>query len=236
MPPAGDEFCVVSGDVHGPPTGPRPRSQTSMCEGGKADAKRFQGHSVSGCGSRFFSRESMSGWSTSRAGTRVCFESHTADGDLAGCSRDCPTIARSSPASDTSSRADGLPIPGPRGDVRGRARPTTSRRGIRRSTTPEPSSSSSVPGDPRRDDPGVMRNLEAAGVRCKLGHEALQRKRRPGVTGAWRPFIRFDVPVDRGLPYITDTANWSRTGRASSRSKKAPGGRPGDTARIVTRC
>ena len=47
---------------------------------------------------------------------------------------------------------------------------------------------------------------------------------------------RFDVPVDRGFAFITDTANWSRYWPGFVRLEE--GSRweePGDTARIVTR-
>ena len=47
---------------------------------------------------------------------------------------------------------------------------------------------------------------------------------------------RFDVPVERGFAYITDTANWSSYWPGFVRLDAASRwGEPGDTARLVTR-
>ena len=47
---------------------------------------------------------------------------------------------------------------------------------------------------------------------------------------------RFDVPVDRGFAFITDTANWPRYWPGYVRLEAGSHwGAPGDTARLVTR-
>jgi hypothetical protein len=47
---------------------------------------------------------------------------------------------------------------------------------------------------------------------------------------------RFDVPVERGFAFITDTANWSRYWPGFVRLEAGSRWRePGDTARLVTR-
>ena len=48
--------------------------------------------------------------------------------------------------------------------------------------------------------------------------------------------FRYDVPVDRGFAFITDTANWSRFWPDYVRlADGSSWGAPGDTARLITR-
>jgi hypothetical protein len=47
---------------------------------------------------------------------------------------------------------------------------------------------------------------------------------------------RYDIPVERGFAFITDTANWSRFWPGYVRLEDGSGwSAPGDTARLVTR-
>ena len=111
-------------------------------------------------------------------GYTVCFESHTADGDLAGLFQGLPddraqlprfgyvvqgrTGFRFPDREETYEAGDAYYVP----------------RGIRRSTTPAPRSSSSAPGHPRRDDP--RRHEEPGGGRR---HDAGRVMRLSGERG-----------------------------------------------------
>ena len=78
-------------------------------------------------------------------GYSVCFESHTADADLADLFRGLPDDRCQLPALGLRDQGKGgLPARRPRGDLRGRATPTTFRPATRPSTTRGPRSSNSA--------------------------------------------------------------------------------------------
>ena len=103
-------------------------------------------------------------------GYTVCFESHTADGDLAALFQGLPDDRAQLPRFGYVVQGrTGFRFPD-REETYDAATPTTFRRGIRRSTTRAPRSSSSSPTEILGETiPVVMRNLEAAGVTMQAG-------------------------------------------------------------------
>ena len=103
-------------------------------------------------------------------GYSVCFESHTADADLAGLFRGLPDDRAQLPRWGYVVQGPvGLPVPGPRGDLRGR------RRLLRPAghTPVHYAGAEIVEFSPTEilgeTIPVVMRNLEAAGVTMQAG-------------------------------------------------------------------